>query len=177
MILTESQRKYLVQDQVVGAAVVNGVINALLAWLTFRKHAQVPMLGEQGILGDALATAVLLPLFVCLIATPLVRKAVRTGKVTPLSVPSDGRTMILWLPRNSFLRGGALALLALATCAPVLLGPLALFGVHELSVLGFVVLKAFYAAIMAAIVAPIVALYVMAREAGQPVAATVAGAE
>lgn len=168
MNLTESQRKYLVHEQIIGAAVINGVINALLAWLTFRKHASVPMHGDPSILGDALGTALLLPLLLCLIATPLIRKAVRAGKVAPISLQSPRRTMLLWLPRTSFVRGLVLAVGALATCAPVMLGALTLFGVQGMSVTGFVVLKLFYAGIMAALVSPIVALYVLVSEAAEP---------
>lgn len=173
MKLSESQRKYLVRDQIIGGALVNGVLNAFLAWLTFRHHALVPMQGDPSILNDLIATAVLMPLFICVIGTPLVRKALRAGKFEPLTTLSSGRTMVLWLPANSFLRGLLLALGALATCAPVLLGLLLLFGVHSMSVAGFTTLKLVYSGILGALVSPLVALYVMASAANvaEPAAA------
>jgi hypothetical protein len=159
------QRKYLVRDQIIGGALVNGVINAFLAWLTFRHHAVVPMQGDPSILNDVIATAVLMPLFICVIATPLVRKAMQAGKFEPLATASSARTMVLWLPAHSFLRGLLMALAALATCAPVLLGLLLMFGVHSMSVAGFATLKLFYSGIVGALVSPLVALYVMAAAA------------
>ena len=172
MNLSELQRKYLVRDQIIGGALVNGVINAFLAWLTFRHHAVVPMQGDPSILNDVIATAVLMPLFICMIATPLVRKAMHAGKFEPLSTPSSTRTMVLWLPANSFLRGLLLALAALATCAPVLLGLLLMFGVHSMSVAGFTTLKLFYSGILGALVSPVIALYVMAAATpGEPAVA------
>jgi hypothetical protein len=165
MNLSEAQRKYLVRDQIIGGGVFNALISALLGWLTFRQLAAVPMHGEPSILSDVIATSVLLPLFICVIATPLVHKAMQAGKVLPLHGESDARTMLLWLPGNSLLRGVLLALAALATCAPVLLGSLLLFGVTSMSVGGFAVLKLFYAGILAAAVSPIVALYAMASAA------------
>jgi hypothetical protein len=164
MYLSENQRKYLIQDQIIGSAVFNALLNALFAWLTFRHHASVPMKGDPSIIGDAIGTAVLLPLLTCLIVTPLVRKAIKTGKVTPLSIPSPGRSMVLWLPSLSFLRGLVLALGALATCTPALLGLLVLAGVEQLSVGTFIFIKTIYAAAMAALCAPVIALYVMASE-------------
>lgn len=163
MNLSDAQRKYLVHEQIIGGALVNGVINAFLAWLTFRKHPVVPMTGDPSILNDVIATSVLLPLFLCLIATPLVRKALQAGKAQPLDAPSPVRTMILWLPASSFLRGALLAVAALATCAPLLLGLLLLLDVHSMSLGGFAALKFFYAGLLAAIASPIVALYAMAR--------------
>jgi hypothetical protein len=160
-----------VRDQIIGGALVNGVISAFLAWLTFLHHAVVPMRGDPSILNDVIGTAALIPLFICVIATPLVRKAMRAGKFEPLDTPSSARTMLLWLPANSFLRGLLLALASIATCAPVLLGLLLMFGVHGMSVSGFVTLKFFYAGSVAALASPIIALYVMAsaQPSGEPI--------
>jgi hypothetical protein len=172
MNLSEAQRKYLIHEQIIGAAIVNGLLNGLLGWLAFRKHPAVPMLGESSIVNDTIGTAVLLPLFVCLIATPLIRKAVKAGKVAPLTAASEARSMVLWLPANPFLRGLVLALGALASCATVLLGLLALLGVQQMSVSGFVIVKMLYSAILAALVSPIIALYVLASEAPTAAVAT-----
>ena len=172
MKLSDAQRKYLVHDQIIGGALVNGVINGLLGWLTFRKHPIVPITGDPSIVNDVIATSVALPLFICLIATPLVRKAVAAGKTQALVEPSPERTMILWLPAHSLLRGIVLAVAALATGAPLLLGALWMFGVQGMSVGAFATLKFFYAGILAGLVSPIVALYAMATP--QPLKAAAA---
>ena len=166
MFLSEAQRKYLIQDQIIGSAIFNALLNALLAWLTFRRHASVPMKGDPSIIGDAIGTAVLLPLLTCVIVTPLVRKVLKTGKLEPLVTPSPARSMVLWLPRLSFARGLVLALGALATCAPIYLGLLVVAGIDQLSVGAFVAIKTVYAALMAGLCAPVIALYVMAAESG-----------
>lgn len=162
MFLSEAQRKYLIHDQIIGSAIFNALLGALLAWLTFRHHTSVPMKGDPSIIGDAIGTAVLLPLLTCLIVTPLVRKAMKAGKFEPLAQASAGRSMLLWLPSLSFLRGLVLALGALATCAPFWLGLLVLAGIDQLPVGAFVFMKSVYAAVMAGACAPIIALYVMA---------------
>lgn len=162
MSLSDAQRKYLVRDHVIGGAIFNGPINALLAWLTFRTHGVAPMQGDPSILNDVIGTALLLPLIICLIATPLVRKSMNAGKIEPWITASAERTMLMWLPANSVLRGLILALAALATLAPMLLGVLLALGVQHLSVGGYVTLKLLYTSILAALVSPLVALYVMA---------------
>jgi len=173
MNLSDAQRKYLVRDQLIGGAVFNGPVNGLLAWLTFRKHGVAPMQGDPSILNDVIGTAVLLPLIICLIATPLVRKLVHAGKVEPWLAPSAERTMLLWLPDNRVLRGLVLSLAALATVAPVLLAVFLAFGVQHMSVGGYAAFKLFYAGLLGALVSPIVALHVMAS---QPVAIATAEA-
>jgi hypothetical protein len=167
MNLSGAQRKYLVRDHLLGGAIFNGPINGLLAWLTFRKHGVAPMQGDPSILNDVIGTAVLLPLIICLIATPLVRKFVLAGKVEPWIRPSAERTMLLWLPANPVLRGLILALAALATIAPVLLGVFLAFGVQSMSVAAYATFKLFYAGLLGALVSPLVALHVMASSTSQ----------
>jgi hypothetical protein len=173
MNLSEAQLKYLVRDHVIGGAVCNGPINALLAWLTFRTHGVAPMQGDPSILNDVIGTASLMPLMICVIGTPLVRKVVHAGKVEPWIRASAERTMLMWLPANSVLRGLILALAALATVAPMLLGVLLALGVQHMSVGGYVTLKLVYTSILGALVSPLVALYVMATP---PVAAIASAA-
>lgn len=162
MDLSQAQRKYLVRDQMIGGAILNGPINALFAWLTFRGHGGAPMQGDPSILNDVIGTSVLLPLIICLIGTPLIRKFVHAGKIQAWVTPSAERTMLLWLPSNPVLRGLILSLAALATLAPMLLGVLLAFGVQHMSVGGYATLKLFYCALLAALVSPLVAAYVMA---------------
>jgi hypothetical protein len=100
----------------------------------------------------------------------------QAGKFEPLAAASSARTMVLWLPANSFLRGLLFATAALATCAPLLLGLLLMFGVHSMSVAGFATLKLVYSALIGALVSPLVALYVMAAagESAEPAASAAA---
>jgi hypothetical protein len=166
MTLSDAQRSYLLRDHVIGGAIINATMNALFGWLSFRKHGFAPMSGDPSVLNDVIGTGLLLPLIICVIATPLVRKSIEARKLEPLNTDigtvSAARTMLLWLPTNPVLRGLILSLAALATVTPVLLGVLLAFGVQAMSLGGYVLLKMFYAGLLAAIVSPLVALYVMA---------------
>lgn len=164
MQLSDSQRKFLIQDQAIGSGIFNLLLNALIAWLTFRKLPAVPISGDPSITGDVIGTMILLPLLTCVIVTPLVRKAVQAGKVEPLHEDTSARRMVRWLPSNSFLRGLALGFISLALFGPLLLGAFMVAGVQTMSVGGYVFIKALYAAALAAVNAPVIALYVLAKE-------------
>jgi hypothetical protein len=162
MQLSESQRKYLISEHVIGGGVFNLLLSAVLAWLAFRHHDVVPLRGDPGIVRDALGTVVILPFLTCLIVTGLVRKSVKAGKVEPTLGPSPQRSMLLWLPRSTFLRSLVFALLSLAFFAPVLLGLFLVSGIDHLSVGSFVAIKGLYAGVLAACNSPFIALYVLA---------------
>jgi hypothetical protein len=168
MQLSATQRKYLLNDQIIGGAIFNFVLNTLLAWLTFRRHEVVPLKGDQSIVANVLGIAIILPLLSCVIVTPLVRKAIQAGKVEPLQQASTGRTVVLWLPKLSLLRGLVLSLLSLAWAAPLVLAVLVFAGVASMSVGGFVFVNGLYAAAISAGVSPIVALYVLASAEPMP---------
>lgn len=157
-----SQRRFLIRNQIIGAAVFNAVLNGFLGWLTFRHHPAVPIAGDPSVVGDAIGTAVLLPLLTCVIVTPLVRRAIAHGTVEPLGTIVGNVDMVLWLPRRSFVRGLVLSLLCLAWLTPLYLAPMLLADVDRLAVGAFVFLKIIYSAVMAAWVAPATALYVLA---------------
>jgi len=174
MKLSAAQHKYLVHDQIIGAGIFNLLLNAGLAWLSFRHHKVVPMTGDPSIVGDTIGTALILPLVVCLIASPLVRKAIKAGKVDALSASSRVRSMVLWLPRWSFFRGLVLGLIGVAWFAPPLLLLFKLAGVENMSVGGYVVVKALFAGALAAAVSPVMALYVLSTTAPAPAPAAAA---
>lgn len=140
------------REQMVGAAVVNAAINAALAWLLFRQLPQVPFLGEQSIVGDTLATALLLPPLLCLVATPTFRSMLaRRAVLRPAQLPAASR-----LPQQPLLLGLLLGLVALLTLAPATLCLLQRLQVESLSLGGFVLFKAGFAALLAVLITPLV---------------------
>ena len=140
------------REQVIGGALVNFAINAVLAWLLFRQMPQVPFVGAQSIVGDTLATALLLPLLLCLAATPTFRSMfARRAVLRPARLPAAGG-----LPHQPLLLGLLLGLLALLTLAPLTLWLLQLLQVEGMSFAGFVLFKAAFAAVLAALITPLV---------------------
>lgn len=149
--MIKEYRRYLT-EQVIGAAVVNWLFNAGLAWLIFRQMPQVPFFGPNSIVGDTLATAVLLPLFVTLAATPAFRSMLARRVVL---LPASG-VRRLPLPQQPLLLGLSLGLLTALTLAPLTLWLLATLGVQSMPFGLFLQFKAGFAAVLAALITPLV---------------------
>lgn len=168
MTLSEPHRSYLIRDQMIVPAVINFLLNAGIAWLIFHARAPVPVWGESGFAQDALATLFLLPFLTCLIVTPLVRHTLRSGKIAPLSWHRRAHPLLKLLPENVLGRAIVLGLFGVAAGGAVVLGGLLLSGTQTLSLVYAVVLKGIYAAVLACVVSPPIAVWVLADTAPIP---------
>ncbi|MBW3539233.1 MAG: hypothetical protein KY476_03105 [Planctomycetes bacterium] len=140
-----------------GGVLANFGINAAVAGLLVIGRTSVPLWGLGGVAADVVATSFLLPLLFCLIATPLIRRQVRDGKVAALRRDEVPRA-IAKLPGRARLRGIVLGAAATAIVGPLAVLALATLGPTEFSHSSFVIFKATYAALLAAIVGPIIAV-------------------
>jgi hypothetical protein len=169
--MSPAQRRYLVLEQGVGAAVFNFVLNGLIAWLMFRTQAEVPLWGQQSIAGDTIGTSLLLPLITCLIVTRLARGHVRSGKVAALGWTRATHPRLGWLPSGTTARAFALGLAGMVALAPVTIVVLTFLHVAHLGLWRFILFKASFAAAAALIVTPLVALWAIAEGEGSGAAA------
>ena len=156
--MTPQFRRYLLTEHVIGAAIVNFLLNALIAWLSFRHLDRVPLWGEQSIGADLIGTTIILPLLTCLIVTRIVGVHLRHGRVSASDVPGDLRPVLAKLPDRIFVRGLALGVLTTVVAAPVILLFLYVAGVDDMALRPFLLFKASYAAVLAMMVQPIVAM-------------------
>ena len=161
--MSSPQRRYLLIEHGVGSAVFNFLLNGAIAWLLFRHLADVPLWGQQSIAGDTIGTTILLPLLTCLIVSRIARGHLRAGRVTPLDWSRRSHPLLRALPASTFLRGLALAVMTTAMVAPVTLWALGALGVMQLGFWSFVFFKASFAAVLAAVVTPLVALWAIAE--------------
>ncbi len=168
--MSPDHRRYLLLEQGLGAALVNFVLNALIAWAMFRGHDFVPLFGQQSIAGDIVGTTFLLPLLTCLIVTPLARGQLRSGRLAPLGWTTVSHPVLGWLPAGTFRRALALGAICTVIVAPIAISLLAL-QVTALSFWRFIAFKAIFAAVLAAFVTPIIALWAIAGTRAEPAAA------
>jgi hypothetical protein len=152
-------RKYLIGQSVAGAA-INAILNAAIGWGLYRELSLVPLRGQQSIAADVLATSFLLPILVCLIATPLIRAEVRKGRLPAADWAGPDRVPFR-LPRRLLLRA-----LALGVPCALLIGPAVIWLLNSLGLEGlrfgqFLAFKAGFAAALAAVVTPIVAAFAL----------------
>ena len=161
--MSRAHRRFLLLEEGVGSAFVNFAINAAIAWALFRGMERVPLWGDQSIMGDTIATSVILPFITSLIVTPLARRRVRGGHLPPLGWTRASHPVLRWLPRSTALRGLAVGLLGLLVLAPIAYGALAAAGVGSLGTRAFILFKAGYAATEGLLVTPVLALWAIAE--------------
>jgi hypothetical protein len=162
--MSPAQRRYLLVEQGIGAAVFNFVLNAAIAWLMFRGQDRVPLWGQQSIAADTIGTCLILPLMTTLIVTPLAHGRLRTGRLVPLGWSRTSHRFLGWLPEKTFARALVLGLVFMAAISPLVLLVLARLHVADLGLTEFVLFKAGFAAAAAAVVTPLVSLWAIADE-------------
>jgi hypothetical protein len=157
--LDAAHRRYLLLEQGIGSAIFNLLLNGAIAWFLTRSLERVPLWGlDASIAGDTIATTFMLPFFTCLIVTRLARGQVTSGRLPPVAWRRDQHAALRRLPAGTFSRALFLGLVTLVAVAPVAVWALTALEVEELGMWRFVTFKALFAAVLAAIVTPIVAL-------------------
>lgn len=157
--MSPAHRRYLLLEQGVGAAVVNLLLNGVIAWLVFRGAAVVPLWGQQSIAGDTIGTCLLLPLITCLIVTRLARGRIRSGALAPLDWTRASHPILGWLPEGTFARAVVLGVVCVVAVAPPTVWGLGALQVTALQFWWFVLFKATFAAALAAVVTPVISLW------------------
>ena len=166
--MSSFHRRFILLEQGVGAAVFNFVLNAAIAWVTFRGLARVPLWGQLSIGGDTIGTSFILPFLTCLAVTRLARQRVQKGQLTRLEWTRDTHPMLGWLPEPTLKRALALGLAGLVLFAPPAIAAFYVLGIPDLSLRDFIVFKASFAAAAAALVTPLVALWALEGRAEGP---------
>ena len=157
------QRRFLIVEHGIGTALINVAINGIIAGLIFQNLETVPLWGWISIAGDTLSTTFLLPLLLCLIATPLARREVRNGRIPPLERRRAGRWYFRWLPASARLRAVMLGLICLLFLGPVTILGFTLLSVSSLPFWSFIAYKSLFAGLLAGLLGPLVGTWAIVR--------------
>jgi hypothetical protein len=160
--LSPAHFRFLLLEQGVGAAVVNFVLNGLVAWASYRTLSSVPFLGPKSIVADTIATSFALPIITCLIAAPTVRKRVAGGSLQALPTPAGAHKVVGLLPEATIARGLVLGFAAFVCVGCPALAFMSFVPVPELALRDFLLFKAAYAAVLGALVTPVAAIAALA---------------
>ncbi len=158
--MSHDYRKYLVGQGVIGAG-INFLLNGAIGWMLYRHLAHIPLYGRQSIAGDIVVTSLLLPMLVCLIATPLIRSEVRKARLPAASWLRPGSSRAARLLGNLLLRAVVLGVLSALLVSPLTIWTLHTLGVEGLGFWTFVAFKASFAAALAAVITPIAAAWAL----------------
>src|SRR5262245_13066404 len=135
-MLSREHRRFLVVDQLIGAAVVNFLINAALAWLVFRRVPSVALFASPGIAADTLVTALVLPVLTAFVAAFVVRLRVVRRELPPLALATLRESA--WSRRSTLFRGMLLGVAAVVLTALPTVAVFALVGVDRLPRASFI---------------------------------------
>jgi hypothetical protein len=159
--VSPEQRRYLVGQSGVGAAVGNALLNGLAGWLITRGLAEFPVWQFPGVVADIAGTAFGVTFGTALGATFQVPRDMKKGKISLGAVPPSFTSALSRLPAGALRRALWLGVISIAVFTPPVVAVLLALGDHALRRNGFIALKAGFSAIEAAIVTPLVVLGVL----------------
>lgn len=155
--------RFLVVEQALLLAAINFLINLAIGWISFDTSDVVPLWGGKGVAVDVMIASFLLPLLVCLIMTPLVRKRIRAGDLPVLEWRRSDHLLLRVLPFKARKRAVVLGVCGVLFFGLPTVTVLASFGVESMTAGTFMWFKASYAAVLSLIVGPIVGVGAIAR--------------
>jgi hypothetical protein len=166
--LTGEHRSFMFWHAILGAAIVNLVLSALIAWLSVRNEDAVPrwavpLVDRPSTIADTVGTFFILPLLTCLIFTAVARRELRHGRVKPLGWEWSPRSVLRRLPRTTWRRGVALGALCTVALGPPAVALIIALDVGDLSTGEFVTYKAVFGVLLGIVVTPIVALWALSE--------------
>jgi hypothetical protein len=172
--LPADHRRYLFWQAIFGAAIVNLVLNAGIAWLSVHNEDAVPrwavpFADRPSTITDTVGTFFILPLLTCLIFTTLAHREIREGKLEPLRWTRTSHPFLRRLPSGTLRRGVAAGAITTAILGPIAVLAIIALDVGDLTVGGFVAYKAVLGVALGLFVTPILALWAIAEApAGEP---------
>jgi hypothetical protein len=159
--LTPAHRRFLWRDAVLIAAIANGVLNALFAWLfTLNEdeipQAKAPLVGGPSIIVDTVATCFILPFLTTLVITTVIWGEMRKGHLS--RVPRPPSALFDRLRHTRLRRATLIGLLCLFVFGPISALGILLFDYADISVGAFVLYKTIFGIVLGAVVTPPIAM-------------------
>ncbi|HSG17692.1 MAG TPA: cytochrome P450 [Anaerolineae bacterium] len=155
MMLSTDQRSLMRRSFVLNPAVINFLLNGLIAWLIYGR---TPIILLPTLTIDTLLTCFLIPFLTCLIVVPIVWQLVRQGDITAVAWLRTDFWWLRWLPNGKWARALAVGLATAILGTLIIVGLLSLLGIGSMAGSAFVWFKTTYAVILAALVTPLLAL-------------------
>jgi hypothetical protein len=160
--LPAPNRRWLVVNAVIVTALINAIVNLLIAVGAVGDRDSVPMWGapliEPSVFWDLIGTLFLLPLITGALTTAAIRRDIRGGSLPPLAASFGGARG----GAPGWQRGAELGAVAVVCMAPPLLIVLAVLGFPELSKSQFIAWHTGFAVALGILVTPLLAILAMA---------------
>jgi hypothetical protein len=165
--LTAAHRRFLIRDALLIAAVINGALSALIAWLVTVgedevPNAAVPLIEGPSVVVDTVGTFFVLPFLTTLAITTVIWKELREGHLTRVPLPPG--SFAARLPDTRLRRAVWIGLLCLLVLGPLGAIVLLLLDYGGISIGEFVIYKAIVGIVLGAIVTPPIAMVAFGDE-------------
>lgn len=157
MKLSEAHKQYLLSEQIINPALVNLVANGAISWLSLRNATMIYYWKESPLGPDLLLTGFLLPFIMTMINSRLIAGRVYKGDLDHIPTVKFGPRG--WHSRPIFIRSMFLGVLGVLLFALPTLLILPLIWPAPLFFWGVVVFKAIWAAVLAVLICPVVAVW------------------
>lgn len=164
--MSREQRRYFVLQCCIGAAVLNLLLNALAGWAITLKVLEFPVWKFPGVMADLAGTAFGITFGTAAIAPFATRRDLVRGKITaPKVAPDIDASFERRLPRSTLGRAAWLGVLSIAVFVTPIAVALVALGADALDRTAFIVLKAIFSGLEAAVVTPFIVFAVLLDEA------------
>ena len=156
--MTPRDLRYLLLECCLGSAIVNAVINGGIGWASTRSLVSLPLWRIPGVVADIVGTAFGVTFGTCLGMAFQIRRDLKSGKIAPVRVGPGVALLLARFPCGTLRRSVGLGALSVPLFALPMVFALVVLGVGAIERTHFVVLKACFASLEAALVTPFIAL-------------------
>ena len=136
--------------------VINVVINAAIAYATLGGLDEIDAWGDHGFGKDLILTAFLLSAILSGVFIATHRRKRRSGEISVTG--TEGKSLAWLLPFSPWLSAPWIGLLATAVSVPPVLGVLAVLNIDTLTPPTYIVIKALWAGVLAAVIVQVAIL-------------------
>lgn len=133
-----------IRTQGITCAVINMVLNPVVAWLGNRQMEFTPLSGGNSIVVDTAVTSIVLSLLVALFTASGVRQALHAGRLKATDGSPRAGRLLSHLPRKAWALGLLLGLGIACVLTPLTFGLFHALGFSGLPFVGFALFKAIY---------------------------------
>lgn len=154
-------KRYILLKQLLLPAFINLTLNGLICWLVLKNTSVITFWGKSSIGIDLLITAFLIPFITSLINSYVIAEQVVNGKLEPMNMRSNQVTG--WLLRPTYLKSTFLGLICIAFAGLPTIIVLQMIWNDPISLWNYVLFKSLWAAVLAAIVSPLIAIWAIQK--------------